>query len=41
MLGTRHWVGAVCAIRVGCAAPEQNREPPYGASFDAPRHPKE
>jgi len=32
-------VGAAHAIRVTRAAPEQNRELPYRASFDALSHP--
>lgn len=39
MLSTRQWVNDAYPIWVVCAAPKQNRALPYGAAFNAPRHP--
>jgi len=40
VLATRQQVGASCAIRVMRTTLEQNQEPSYGVSFDAPCHPR-
>ena len=40
MLSTRQWVNDAYPIWVVCAAPKQNRALPYGAAFNAPRHPR-